>query len=381
MDHNLYDEFGNYNGPEIESEQESDGEEEDEQLPDKPHENEEASDGKEAIDASNGWVTTANDVDMDNQIVLAEDKKYYPTAEEVYGEDVDTLTLFMDMLVEQTRHMLTFNTNCEKHMRYTDTRIDEQQRRISIKVVPMSPVLEDSNSKSYLCDIMDIPGHVNFSDEMTAGFADGAVLIVDAAEGVMVKMAICHAIQEHLPIVVVINKDAYHKLGHTTEVINNHIKAVSSTAGNVQVLNPGNVCLQVLREDGPLLCNHLLNLIGEHKKSIGATLAKLGVILPKAAYKLNFQSLLRLGCSSVFGSASGFTDMLVQPIPSAKNAAAKKVDHIYLGPNDSMIYKAMVADPVVSFSEIVVESSSMKCFDGTPNKKNKVTMVRTEEAI
>ncbi|XP_057998889.1 110 kDa U5 small nuclear ribonucleoprotein component CLO-like [Hevea brasiliensis] len=96
MDHNLYDEFGNYNGPEIESEQESDGEEEDEQLPDKPHENEEASDGKEAIDASNGWVTTANDVDMDNQIVLAEDKKYYPTAEEVYGEDVDTLVMDED---------------------------------------------------------------------------------------------------------------------------------------------------------------------------------------------------------------------------------------------------------------------------------------------
>ncbi|KAJ9131203.1 hypothetical protein P3X46_035288 [Hevea brasiliensis] len=510
MDHNLYDEFGNYNGPEIESEQESDGEEEDEQLPDKPHENEEASDGKEAIDASNGWVTTANDVDMDNQIVLAEDKKYYPTAEEVYGEDVDTLvmdedeqpleqpiiksvrnikpevgvkdsstylssqflvglmsnpslTLFMDMLVEQTRHMLTFNTNCEKHMRYTDTRIDEQQRRISIKAVPMSPVLEDSNSKSYLCDIMDIPGHVNFSDEMTAGFADGAVLIVDAAEGVML-----------LP------KDAYHKLGHTIEVINNHITAVSSTAGNVQVLNPGNVCLQVLREDGPLLCNHLLNYVYYHpdmmafKKKPSASggeisfvqfvleppYTKLGVILPKAAYKLNFQSLLRLGCSSVFGSASGFTDMLVQPIPSAKNAAAKKVDHIYLGPNDSMIYKAMVnltklwvyqaryrlhismappgswvlikgmdasirktatlcnplqfntlpvvktatepltpriyldsvmkdlrelysevevkvADPVVSFSEIVVESSSMKCFDGTPNKKNKVTMIQT----
>ena len=34
-----------------------------------------------------------------------------------------------------------------------------------------------------------------------------------------------------------------------------------------------------------------------------------------------------------------------------------------------------VADPVVSFCETVVESSSLKCFAETPNKKNKITMI------
>jgi U5 small nuclear ribonucleoprotein component len=247
MDDSLYDEFGNYIGPEIESDQESDIEEEDEELPDRQEDRAAASDGD---DAPNGWLTASNDVEMDNQVVLAEDKKYYPTAEEVYGEDVETLvmdedaqpleqpiikpvrnikfevgvkdsstyvstqflvglmsnpslvrnvalvghlqhgkTVFMDMLVEQTHHMSTFDANSDKHMRYTDTRIDEQERRISIKAVPMSLVLEDSNSKSYLCNVMDTPGHVNFSDEMTASLrlADGAVLIVDAAEGMMVS--------------------------------------------------------------------------------------------------------------------------------------------------------------------------------------------------
>lgn len=47
----------------------------------------------------------------------------------------------------------------------------------------------------------------------------------------------------------------------------------------------------------------------------------------------------------------------------------------------TLVFKAaltmQVADPVVSFCETVVESSSMKCFAETPNKKNKITMVRT----
>ncbi|CAM8952545.1 unnamed protein product [Rhodiola kirilowii] len=94
MDDSLYDEFGNYIGPEIESDRESDGEE-DEEMEDKraEEEDEAASDGEDAGDGANGWITASNDIDVDNQIVLAEDKKYYPTAEEVYGEDVETLVM------------------------------------------------------------------------------------------------------------------------------------------------------------------------------------------------------------------------------------------------------------------------------------------------
>jgi U5 small nuclear ribonucleoprotein component len=34
-----------------------------------------------------------------------------------------------------------------------------------------------------------------------------------------------------------------------------------------------------------------------------------------------------------------------------------------------------VADPVVSFCETVVETSSLKCFAQTPNGRNKITMI------
>lgn len=197
-------------------------------------------------------------------------------------------------------------------------------------------------------------------------------------------------------------KDAYHKLRHTIEAINTHITAFSSTAGNVQVIDPahGNVCfasasagwsftlqsfaklyvkLHGIPFDAYKFASRLWGdyyfdpdtrgfkrkqpssgversfvqfvleplykiysqVIGEHKKSVEQTLAELGVTLSNAAYRLNVRPLLRLACSSVFGTATGFTDMLVHHIPSAKDAATSKVEHIYTGPKDSTLYQSM----------------------------------------
>ena len=60
------------------------------------------------------------------------------------------------------------------------------QRGVSIKATPVSLVLPDSKSKSFLVNVYDTPGHVNFSDEVTAAYrlCDGVVLMVDASEGV-----------------------------------------------------------------------------------------------------------------------------------------------------------------------------------------------------
>jgi len=64
-------------------------------------------------------------------------------------------------------------------IRYTDSRVDEQARQLSVKSCPVSLVLPNTSGKHYLMNLIDCPGHVNFSDECSAGMrgADGVVLV------------------------------------------------------------------------------------------------------------------------------------------------------------------------------------------------------------
>jgi U5 small nuclear ribonucleoprotein component len=115
----------------------------------------------------------------------------------------------MDMLVEQTHDLPPLKPG-RGPRRFTDTRLDEQARGISIKMAPMSLVLESGSGKSYLFNLMDCPGHADFDDEVAAAMrlADGVLLVVDALEGVLAvtRRAIRQAVGEGLAVTLLISK-------------------------------------------------------------------------------------------------------------------------------------------------------------------------------
>merc|ERR1712100_930336 len=112
---------------------------------------------------------------------------------------------------------------------------------------------KDSTSNGFLINLIDSPGHVDFSSEVTAALrvTDGALVVVDCVEGVCVQTetVLRQALGERIKPVLMVNKmdrallelqleseDAYQSFQRTIESVNVVISTYEDEAlGDVQV--------------------------------------------------------------------------------------------------------------------------------------------------
>jgi len=154
--------------------------------------------------------------------------------------------------------------------RFTDTRKDEQERCITIKstaitlfneldsdqlafVKKVQPLAINSDGKEepgFLINLIDSPGHVDFSSEVTAALrvTDGALVVVDAVSGVCVQTetVLRQAIAERIKPILFMNKldKAVSTMGQDPESLYQHLSRVLE---NVNV-----IIAQFSEHDGPM---------------------------------------------------------------------------------------------------------------------------------
>ncbi|KAJ9301947.1 hypothetical protein DTO271G3_813 [Paecilomyces variotii] len=149
--------------------------------------------------------------------------------------------------------------------RFTDTRADEQERGITIKSTAISlyahltdeedikDIPQKVDGNEFLVNLIDSPGHVDFSSEVTAALrvTDGALVVVDCISGVCVQTetVLRQALGERIKPVCIVNKvdrallelqvskeDLYQSFARTVESINVIIATYFDKAlGDVQV--------------------------------------------------------------------------------------------------------------------------------------------------
>jgi elongation factor 2 len=238
----------------------------------------------------------------------------------------------------------------------------EQLRQMTVKAANVS-LYHEYEGKPYVINLIDTPGHVDFTGHVTRSLRamDGAIVVVDSVEGVMTQTetVVRQGLEERVRPLLFINK------------IDRLIKELRLTPQEIQ-----NRIIEIVKD-----FNSLIELYGEgdFKKlwkvdiskgqvAFGSALSKWGLTVPMAQVKgLKFSDVMEAynkgkegveELAKVAPLYEAILDMVIKHIPSPRVAQSYRIPKIWRGDIKSEIGRALVeCDPdgplVVGITKVI----------------------------
>ncbi len=254
----------------------------------------------------------------------------------------------------------------------------EKQRGITVKSANVS-LYHEYEGKPYVINLIDTPGHVDFSGKVTRSLRvlDGAIVVVDAVEGVMTQTetVIRQALEERVRPILFINK------------VDRLIKELKLPPEKIQQR-----FVEIIKE-----VNNLIDLYAEpefRKKwkldpnagmvAFGSAKDKWGISVPQVKKKgITFREIIQAyekgkeavaELSKKMPLHETLLDMVIKFVPNPREAQRYRIPKIWKGDINSEIGQAMLnADPdgplVFFINDVRIEKAGLvatgRVFSGT----------------
>jgi len=274
---------------------------------------------------------------------------------------------------------------------FTDFLEIEQQRGITVQTSAVS-LSHSHEGQEYVINLLDTPGHVDFTGDVARALRaiDGAVVVMDAVEGVMpqTETVARQALRERVRPVLFINKvdRLIDELKLTPEGIQaRFVKLITKFNQLIRRFAPADVSekWQVNVEDGSV--------------AFGSAKEKWAVSVPQMKKKnISFKDIIeahRTGTQAELAKRIPLfevvLDMVIRHLPNPKQAQAARIPAIWKGdPNSDLGKDMMACNPkgkiCMVVTDIIVDEhagaiSTGRVFSGTLEKGKAVKLVSTNQ--
>ncbi len=273
----------------------------------------------------------------------------------------------------------------------------EQKRGVTVKSANIS-LYHEYGGRPYVINLIDTPGHVDFSGKVTRSLRvlDGAIVVVDAVEGVMTQTetVLRQALEERVRPLLFINK------------VDRLIKELKLSPQEIQQR-----FIEIIRDINRLINEYAEEEYKEKWKldvakgmvAFGSARDKIGLTVPMAnkkgikimdlikAYEKGKEAVEEL--QKIIPLHETLLDMVVKFVPNPKEAQRYRIPKIWRGDIDSEVGKAMVnADPngpvVFMINDMRIDPhaglvATGRVFSGTlrPGTELWLLMARTKQKV